>query len=139
MPTTTNNGWTTPADTALVKDGASAIRTLGNNIDSTLGVYASPALTLISTTTFTTSSSQSINSVFSATYKNYKLVYNGTKTLDNALIFRFRASGTDDSSANYNFGNSRSFAQTATYDIDRAGSSTSASFVSNNGANCFQK
>ena len=36
MPTTTNFGWTTPADTDLVKDGASAIRTLGNGIDSSL-------------------------------------------------------------------------------------------------------
>lgn len=36
MPTTSNFGWTTPADTDLVKDGASAIRTLGNNIDSSL-------------------------------------------------------------------------------------------------------
>lgn len=34
MPTTTNFGWTTPADTDLVKDGASAIRTLGNGIDT---------------------------------------------------------------------------------------------------------
>lgn len=34
MPTTTNYGFTTPADTDLVKDGASAIRTLGNGIDS---------------------------------------------------------------------------------------------------------
>jgi hypothetical protein len=35
MPTTTNYGWTTPADTDLVKDGASAIRTLGSSIDTT--------------------------------------------------------------------------------------------------------
>jgi hypothetical protein len=34
MPTTSNFGWTTPADTDLVKDGAAAIRTLGNGIDS---------------------------------------------------------------------------------------------------------
>lgn len=34
MPTTSNFGWTTPADTDLVKDGASAIRTLGNGIDA---------------------------------------------------------------------------------------------------------
>ena len=34
MPTTSNFGWTTPADTDLVKDGASAIRTLGNGIDT---------------------------------------------------------------------------------------------------------
>ena len=36
MPTTSNFGWTTPADTDLVKDGAAAIRTLGNNIDASL-------------------------------------------------------------------------------------------------------
>jgi hypothetical protein len=36
MPTTTNYGWTTPADTDLVKDGAAAIRTLGSSVDSTL-------------------------------------------------------------------------------------------------------
>lgn len=36
MPTTTNFGWTTPADTDLVKDGALAIRTLGNGIDSSM-------------------------------------------------------------------------------------------------------
>ena len=35
MATTTNYGWTTPDDTALVKDGASAIRTLGSSVDTT--------------------------------------------------------------------------------------------------------
>jgi hypothetical protein len=36
MPSTTNFGWTTPADTDLVKDGALAIRTLGNGVDTSL-------------------------------------------------------------------------------------------------------
>lgn len=36
MPSTTNYGWSTPADSDLVKDGAAAIRTLGSSIDSTL-------------------------------------------------------------------------------------------------------
>jgi hypothetical protein len=35
MATTTNYGWETPDDTDLVKDGAAAIRTLGNSIDTT--------------------------------------------------------------------------------------------------------
>ena len=35
MATTTNYGWTTPDDTALVKDGAAAIRTLGTSVDTT--------------------------------------------------------------------------------------------------------
>jgi hypothetical protein len=36
MATTTNFGWTTPNDTDLVKDGAAAIRTLGQAIDTSL-------------------------------------------------------------------------------------------------------
>jgi len=35
MATTTNYGWTTPDDTGLVKDGASAIRSLGTSVDTT--------------------------------------------------------------------------------------------------------
>ena len=36
MATTTNYGWDTPDDTDLVKDGASAIRTLGSSVDTTV-------------------------------------------------------------------------------------------------------
>lgn len=36
MATTTHYSWTTPDDTALVKDGASAIRSLGSSIDTTV-------------------------------------------------------------------------------------------------------
>jgi hypothetical protein len=36
MATTTNFSWSTPDDTALVKNGASAIRTLGSSADSTV-------------------------------------------------------------------------------------------------------
>lgn len=36
MATTTNYGWTTPDDTGLVKDGASAIRTLGSSVDTSV-------------------------------------------------------------------------------------------------------
>ena len=36
MATTTNFGWETPDDTDLVKDGAAAMRTLGNSIDTSL-------------------------------------------------------------------------------------------------------
>jgi hypothetical protein len=36
MATTTNYSWSTPDDTALVKDGAAAIRTLGSSIDTSV-------------------------------------------------------------------------------------------------------
>jgi hypothetical protein len=47
MATTTNYSWTTPDDTALVKDGASAIRTLGTAIDTT--TYNNSLLPIVKT------------------------------------------------------------------------------------------
>ncbi len=44
MATTTNYGWTTPNDTDLVKDGASAIRSLGTAIDTTVYNNANAAI-----------------------------------------------------------------------------------------------
>jgi len=105
MPTTTNNGWTTPADTALVKDGASAIRTLGNNIDSTLGVYAAPGLVHISTTALSAVSSQSFNNVFNASYSNYLVIFSLQTVTGSTSSFdlKFRVSGTDSSASYSNF------------------------------------
>jgi|LakMenE01Jun11ns_1017448.scaffolds.fasta_scaffold9706408_3 hypothetical protein len=45
MATTTNYSWSTPDDTALVKDGAAAIRSLGTAIDSTVFTNAGAAVT----------------------------------------------------------------------------------------------
>ena len=44
MATTTNYGWTTPNDTDLVKNGASAIRSLGTAIDTTVFNNAGAAI-----------------------------------------------------------------------------------------------
>jgi hypothetical protein len=104
MGTTTNNGWTYPESTDLVKDGATAIETLATDIDTTLGVYApsTPGLTLINTTSFSGVSSQSINDVFSATYQNYLILLNiDTVAASNQLSFRMRVGGADNTSANY--------------------------------------
>ena len=106
MATTTNYGWTTPDDTALVKDGASAIRALGTAIDTSmntaLGTKKS-GLVLLNTTSFSAVSSQSINDVFSSTYENYSIVLsniNGS-TSTQAINFRLRKSGSDNSSNIY--------------------------------------
>lgn len=51
MPTTSNNfAWTIPSDTDLVKDGASAIRTLGNAVDASLAAITLRAVTTTSDT-----------------------------------------------------------------------------------------
>lgn len=81
MATTTNYSWSTPDNTAYVKDGASAIRTLGSSVDTTLftalgGAY--PGLRLIKTQTVGSAvSSVQVTAAFSATYDNYKIVYTG--------------------------------------------------------------
>lgn len=126
MPTTTNFGWTTPADTDLVKDGALAIRTLGNGIDTSLvdlkggttGQFLSKAsntdmdftwgtvssgMTLIASGTASAGSSIIFNNVFTSTYRNYFVTWEGTSSTAAELSFRLRASGSDNTTANYSF------------------------------------
>ena len=103
MGTTTNNGWTYPESTDLVKDGATAIQTLADDIDTTLGVYApsTSGLTLINTTSFSGVASQSFNNVFSASYKKYKFIGNVLQAGATSCFFRLRASGADATGSNY--------------------------------------
>ena len=178
MATTTNFGWETPDDTDLVKDGAAAIRTLGQSIDTsmmdleggTTGQVLSKAsntdmdftwvttddanaiqnaivdakgdliaataadtparlavgtngqvltadstaatglawatagsgLTLINSTSFSAASTVSVNSVFSSTYRNYRIIATYTMSQNNEVLFlRVRTSGTDYSTNKY--------------------------------------
>jgi hypothetical protein len=99
MATTTNYGWTTPDDTSLVKDGASAIRTLGSSIDTSLNNALGTkkaGLVLLNTTSFSGVVSQSINSVFTSTYDNYYIEIDlVVPTTGGDTGFRLRSSGTD--------------------------------------------
>ena len=107
MATTTNYGWTTPDDTALVKDGASAIRTLGSSIDTSLNTALGTkkaGLVLLNTTSFSGVASQALSSSLSTTYKNYRILVNiNTTTLDTDIFLRLRNSTTD-KSTNYTYG-----------------------------------
>ena len=104
MATTTNYGWTTPDDTALVKDGASAIRTLGSSIDTSLNTALGTkkaGLVLLNTTSFSGVSSQSFNNVFSATYTHYRVLFHAVNSGDSGANFRFRVAGSDATSGDY--------------------------------------
>lgn len=144
MATTTNYGWTTPDDTALVKDGASAIRTLGSSVDSTVknlnpettlgdisyrsstantntrlaigttgqvltvsaGVPAwttlGSGMSLITKTTFTTSTGFNVDSIFSTTYDYYYVTMSHSGNNVGDMRLQFRASGSTDTNTNYN-------------------------------------
>lgn len=107
MATTSNYGWTTPDDSSLVKDGASAIRALGTAIDTSMNTALGTkkaGLVLLNTTSFSAVASQSVNDVFSSTYDNYRIVIETTASSGNYLNFKLRVSGADDSSANYTWG-----------------------------------
>ena len=104
MATTTNYGWTTPDNTALVKDGASAIRALGTAIDTSMNTALGTkkaGMVLLNTTSFTGQATQSINDVFSATYTNYRIMINASQISAFQINLRLRASGTDATGSNY--------------------------------------
>ena len=98
MATTTNYSWTTPDDTALVKDGASAIRALGTAIDTSMNTALGTkkaGMVLLNTTSYTAASSVSISSIFSATYKNYRIVISHKNSTDADTTLRMRSGSTD--------------------------------------------
>jgi hypothetical protein len=125
--TTTNFGWDIPQSTDLVKDGATAIAALGQDIDTAFvdfkggttgqvlkktsgtdldvewGTASSGGLTLINTTSFSGVSSHSLaQDTFTSTYTNYKIIYSEITTTSQVdLTLRLRKAGTDNTDANY--------------------------------------
>lgn len=107
MATTTNYSWTTPDNTAYVKDGASAIRSLGSAVDTSMfaALDAKPAAAvLLNSTSFTAQSALTIDNVFTSTYTNYKIVFTGTSSTAGSLFGVLRASGADITSGYFNGG-----------------------------------
>ncbi len=99
--TTPNYGWPVPTSTDYVKDGATAIEALGDAIDATV-FGLGQGLKLINTTAFSAQTSISINSVFSSTYANYKIIAVYTQSVSGAEArLRLRTSGTDNTNSNY--------------------------------------
>jgi hypothetical protein len=122
--TTTNFGWDIPQSTDLVKDGATAIAALGQDIDTALidlkgGTtgqllakasntdldysWTTPAgasgMTLITNQTVTSSTTVNVNNVFSATYENYFVVGTLTGSAAQNGDIRMRVAGADNSTA----------------------------------------
>jgi len=99
--TTTNYGWTIPNDDELVKNGAAAIRTLGQAIDTTAAANFVAGLVHIETQTFSAVSAVNFsNDVFSSTYDNYKILFKGVGSTTVECRFRLRVAGVDNSTAN---------------------------------------
>lgn len=109
--TTPNYGWDVPTSTDYVKDGATAIETLGDDIDATLFSVTggkNVGLVLLNTTTVASAAASiSVDNVFTSAYTNYRIVANTevTSGVPSRLLFRFlRASDGAASTATNYFG-----------------------------------
>jgi hypothetical protein len=93
MATTTNYGFEIPDDTDLVKDGALAMRDLGQDVDTSmfaalLGKKASSVL--VASGTFTGASTFDVSSCFTSTYTNYRVTVNvDSSTATDQVYFRW--------------------------------------------------
>lgn len=102
MAVTPNFSWPVPVATDYVKDGWEAISDLGNAIDTTVAGLGSGAFTFITSSTFTSQSSVSINNCFSSTYQAYKIIMSfSNPSADCGLRFLLRASGTNSTVSYY--------------------------------------
>lgn len=103
--TTPNYGWDVPTSTDYVKDGATAIETLGDDIDASLFSITggkNVGLVHLATSTFTSASTVNINDVFNATYKAYKVKIQ-LPAVSGAPTIRLRVGGSDNTSAVYSY------------------------------------
>ena len=104
--TTTNYGFDIPQSTDLVKDGATAIATLCQDIDTAMNTALGTkkaGMVLLNTTSFSAVASASFPAAtFTSTYDNYQIVYKifSADGLTN-LFMRFRVGGADNTTANY--------------------------------------
>jgi hypothetical protein len=104
--TTPNYGWTVPTSTDLVKDGATAIETLGDAIDASMNTALGTkkaGMVLLNTTSFSGVSSVSLPAdSFTSTYTNYRILIDmSALTTGGNFTFRLRAAGSDLTTANY--------------------------------------
>ena len=102
MAVTPNYSWPVPVNTDLVKDGAEAIKDLGDAIDATVFGLPSGGITLINATTITAGTTVNIDSVFSVTYRNYLILVDVTKdSSDITFNLQLRAGGVTNTSTIY--------------------------------------
>ena len=127
MAVTPNYGWPIPVATDLVKDGYAAIADLGDAIDATVFGLGGGGFVQIGTTqSFTTASTVNVNDVFSAAYKNYKIVINGVASNNSALLMRMRVGGADNTSSNYRY---QRFLSSSEPSSQNSGSTNTTSFT----------
>jgi hypothetical protein len=97
--TTPNYGWDVPTSTDSVKDGASAIETLGDDIDATLFSVSggkNVAMVYLNTYTWSGTNTLAIDNLFTTTYDDYKIfIQFSAASAYSGIFWHPRISGTD--------------------------------------------
>ena len=94
MATTTAFGWETPDDTDLVKDGAAAIRTLGNSIDTSMSeLKGGTTGQLLSKTSNTDMDFTWVASPAAGTWQSYTPTYTNLTVGNGTVVSRYTQSG----------------------------------------------
>jgi hypothetical protein len=106
--TTPNYGWDVPTSTDYVKDGATAIETLGDDIDASLYTITSGknvGLVPLINTTFTAQSAIQVDNVFTTNFDCYKIIFSlaSMSGSDVPIRMRFVDGTTPVTSANFYF------------------------------------
>jgi hypothetical protein len=115
--TTPNYGWDVPTSTDYVKDGASAIEILGDDIDATLYSVTggkNVGLVAINSTTITTAGTVTVDNVFTSAFDNYVIVLNVKNNANNdtGITFQFRNAGATIGGTAYSKNNIQSYGST---------------------------
>jgi hypothetical protein len=88
MATTPNFGWPTPDDTDLVRNGAAAIRSLGDAIDNTVDNIQPSPVEIIADLTLTANQTQITFDNIPADYQHLRLVVTGQTNNTGATSWR---------------------------------------------------
>ena len=136
--TTPNYGWAVPTSTDLVKDGATAIETLGDAIDASMNTALGTkkaGMVLLNTTSFSAVSAVNLPAgTFSATYQNYRILFVFQNSTSISHTIRLRVGGVDASGANYNTKGLFSGSTGSVGNINVAGGTSWYGFTTSGGA-----
>lgn len=141
MATTTNYGFEIPDDTDLVKDGALAMRDLGQDVDTSLFSITggkNVGLMHISTTSFTTQSSVAFTNIFTTAFDNYRIEISYTASATNELRVQMANGGTGDGAATgYSYGLNFISGTATAFDRGSNGTSSAAIAFANNAGGTY--
>jgi hypothetical protein len=104
--TTPNYGWDVPTSTDYVKDGATAIETLGDDIDATLYSVTGGkgvGLQFIAAASITAGTVSNFNNVFTSAYDNYRIIIAGKAVSSSATITYQNLLATVPAATNYRY------------------------------------